>query len=1071
MKNSSKRKETLLLAGGSSLAAPVTMAAAMIGLSHVNSFSEVLVNLDATSLPEGPLETWTNTGTVDGDFTSAGTEVPTVSIVDGVPAVAFLGGTSGPAGTHYVGPVAPEAVLFDGSRTVEAWIHNPSSQDEETVFAWGRRGGPDGTNTSFGHGVHQTWGAVGHWGAPDIGWDGNDVYNEWTYIVYTYESSTQTTRVYTDGVLSNIEELPAPLNTFGEDTNVNPLPFRVARQTNADGTVSDTGVGEINIARIRVHDTVLTDEEVLVQYDEEKETFGKGDTDNDGILDTVEDRYAFLDRNNPDDAGLDEDEDGLTNLAEVEGGTELDNPDTDGDGVNDGDEVNGDPATDPLVADTDGDGLSDGAEAEAGTNPTLADSDDDTYPDGQEVLHGSNPNSGGSTPDFSEPLVALSAGDLAEGTLTEWPNTGLLGGAFVASPEAPGVVQINGVKGVQFNGTSNFMTGPATPGFIAGAAPRTIEAWVYNPATADEETIFAWGRRGGPEGSNVSFNHGANATFGAIGHWGAPDIGWDSNITVGAWTYVAYTWDPVDLTTRVYRDGVLAAQEVLGAPLSTHAVDTNGNPLPFRLASQNDANGVPTGGLRGSMTIATVRVHDRVLNESELQSIFNADADAFGISDNDFDGLPKWYEDQYAFLSDDNGDDAFEDFDEDGLDNASEFTEGSDPEDPDTDDDGALDGDEWLNGTFVLISDSDADGLLDGVETNTGTYVDASDTGTDPLVADSDADGAADGQEVVRGSDPTDNGSTPDLDPVIAMFDVKAEGLEEGPLELWPNDGALGGSLKASPVPPVVEKVAGISGVSFNGVDHFFEGPSAPVFVSQGNSRTIDAWIFNPVAADEETIASIGRRGGPDGSNFSFNHGVNATWGAGGIWGAPDIGWEGNVVTGEWTHVAITYNADNLETAVYSNGQLANSETLAEPLFTWAENDEANPKPLAFRVAAQTNADGSVVEGLRGSLSIGRLRVYDKALTAAQIEGLYNSESDSFVGVVEPGDVTVTGIDVTDSAITITWDAVEGATGYIIETSENLRTWTPVDGVITETSFSEDISGLANARFYRIRTQ
>lgn len=1045
------------------------LAVAFLGAGAWNAQAEILVNLNATGLPEGPLETWANTGSVEGDFTSAGTVVPTVSIVDGVPSVAFLGNTSGPEGTHYLGPIAPESVVFNGSRTIEAWVHNPTPQEEETIFAWSRRGGPDGTNVSFGHGTHQVWGAVGHWGAPDIGWDGNDKYGEWTYLVYSYDGDTQTTRVYTDGQLSNIEELPAPLNVYDLDDQGEPLPFRVARQSEANGDVSGVGVGQINIAVIRVHDAVLSDGEIADAFNADKALFGKDDADNDGIKDGDEDRYDFLDPNNPDDAALDQDEDGLSNLDEINGGTQPDNPDSDGDGVNDGDEVNGDPATNPLLADTDGDGLSDGQEADAGTNPTLPDSDNDTYPDGQEVAHGSNPTQSSSTPDFTQPLIALDSNDLELGSISSWANSGIWPGPFAASEPNPTVVEINGVKGVQFNG-ANFMTGPATPGFIAGAAPRTIEAWVYNPAAADEETIFAWGRRGGPEGSNVSFNHGANAAFGAIGHWGAPDIGWNGEISVGEWTYVAYSWDPIDLTTRVYRNGVLAAEEILGAPLNTWAVDSAGNPLPFRLASQNDAGGAPTGGLRGSMTISKIRVHDRVIPESELLSNFETGQNEFGLVDADFDGMPKWYEDQYEFLSDDNENDGSEDFDEDGLTNADEFTEDTDPTNPDVDGDGLLDGEEWDLGTFIKISDSDGDGLLDGVEDNSGSYTSPQKTGTDPLVADSDGDLSADGQEVARGSDPTNGDSVPDMEPTIAMFDLNATGLDAGPLQVWPNTGALGGGFQSGAVPPVVTKVGGVSGVEFNGTDHYYTGPSTPVFVSAENSRTIDAWILNPDSVNEETIASMGRRGGPDGSNFSFNHGTNTAWGAGGIWGAPDIGWGGNVVNGEWTHVAITYDAVNLETAVYSNGELANSELLDAPLFTWVENNEANPKPLAFLVAAQSNADGTVAGGLRGSMTIGRLRVYDKALAPNAIQALYNAEKDAYVAVIVDQDVNISGIAVDGSNLTITWDAVDGASGYIVETSTDLKTWSPA-GTVSEAQYTEDISTLADARFYRVRTQ
>ena len=120
----------------------------------------------------------------------------------------------------------------------------------------------------------------------------------------------------------------------------------------------------------------------------------------------------------------------------------------------------------------------------------------------------------------------------------------------------PSVTTLQGAKGVTLNptGTAHFYTGPAAPAEVTGGAPRTIEAWIHNPVAADEETIFAWGRRGGGDGSNCSFNHGLNTTFGAVGHWGAgPDIGWNGRIATARWTYVAYTYD--GSTASVYMDG------------------------------------------------------------------------------------------------------------------------------------------------------------------------------------------------------------------------------------------------------------------------------------------------------------------------------------------------------------------------------------------------------------------------------------------------------------------------------------------------------------------------------------
>lgn len=88
------------------------------------------------------------------------------------------------------------------------------------------------------------------------------------------------------------------------------------------------------------------------------------------------------------------DDDGLSNQAEVDEGTELRNSDTDSDGLSDGAEVN-EHRTDPLRADTDGDGLDDGAEVDRyRTDPNTVDTDSDNLDDGREVNElGTDPTS------------------------------------------------------------------------------------------------------------------------------------------------------------------------------------------------------------------------------------------------------------------------------------------------------------------------------------------------------------------------------------------------------------------------------------------------------------------------------------------------------------------------------------------------------------------------------------------------------------------------------------------------------------------------------------------------------
>ena len=110
------------------------------------------------------------------------------------------------------------------------------------------------------------------------------------------------------------------------------------------------------------------------------------DSDGDGMPDSFEVRYAFLDPGDPQDAALDRDRDGLTNLQEFKLKTKLDDGDTDADALTDGDEVNRF-KTNPLIRDTDRDGASDGEETlKLGTSPLDPDSDGDGYPDGFAAL-------------------------------------------------------------------------------------------------------------------------------------------------------------------------------------------------------------------------------------------------------------------------------------------------------------------------------------------------------------------------------------------------------------------------------------------------------------------------------------------------------------------------------------------------------------------------------------------------------------------------------------------------------------------------------------------------------------
>ena len=95
----------------------------------------------------------------------------------------------------------------------------------------------------------------------------------------------------------------------------------------------------------------------------------------------------------------------------------------------------------------------------------------------------------------------------------------------------PVVEDVAGRRAVTFNGSSYFEGPLSVPG-IQGAGTRSIEVWAYNgPDFVGEETMVSWSHRGGPAGTNIAFNYGNHGTWGAVGHWDAPDMPWGGSVS------------------------------------------------------------------------------------------------------------------------------------------------------------------------------------------------------------------------------------------------------------------------------------------------------------------------------------------------------------------------------------------------------------------------------------------------------------------------------------------------------------------------------------------------------------
>ena len=762
----------------------------------------LLVDVDATGLAEGPATSVPNgpLGTLGGVFEARGGG-DTVPVI-GRPVANATSGTRGIRfdGTDYlqlVQALGGELILaptgltgVDATSSVEAWVWNPGIAGEETVVAWGKRNGPDGTNASFNYGNDNRWGALGRWGAPDIGWAPGTVDNApaarlWHHLAWTYDGTT--TRVYADGVMVNSEVLaPGVINTHPD------TPINIASQTEGDGVTPTGGLrGSLTIGKLRIHDGVLTDAQIAANYNAEKASFVEP--------------------------------------------------------------VIPPPPVDPPVK--------------------LVDIDATTLPDG-------------------DPATGIQ-------------NTGSLGGFFQATGggdtvpviDQPLATSVGGTRGIRMDGNDYLQHVEAidgallpAPAGITGVATSSIEVWAWNPGIPGEETMVAWGKRGGPDGSNYSFNYGNDNRWGAMGHWGGADMGWapgsvDNAPAARQWHHLAYTWDGT--TQRVFVDGVLANSETLGeGALNVHAG------MPINIGTQIEADGItPTAPLRASLTLGRVRVYDGVLPADTIAANYAAERAAF-----------------------------------------------VEPE-------------------------------------------------------------------------------LPPPPPAVKLVDVDATALPAGSAaNNIPNTGSLGGVFSATggadttPVvgAPLTSATTGTRGIRLDGNDFLqLVNPTdsslitAPASITGLNpTRSVEAWVYNPGIAFEETILSWGKRGGPDGSNFSFNYGSSPPYGAVGHWGQQDIGW-GPAVPGaqNWHHLAYTY--DGAVSRVYVDGVMVNTEALGEGAINTAPD-------TAISLGTQLEADGFTPTNLlRGSMTLGKVRIYEGVLTDAQIAGNFNTERAAFVN---PNSAAPTGL-------------------------------------------------------------
>lgn len=181
-----------------------------------NSFAEadLLVNLDASELSEGILNSWSNTGALGGSFVNDTTNgrakdasKPVVETVDGRKAVTFDG--TDRLQSDFLAPVSlGNANPF----TIAVWAFNPTIETNENILSWCDRyySTADEQYGAFGWGSSTTSGAYYRYGS-DLAYSTVPSAGQWHHITLTFSGGgTGTFKVYVDGELNNSITISSP---------------------------------------------------------------------------------------------------------------------------------------------------------------------------------------------------------------------------------------------------------------------------------------------------------------------------------------------------------------------------------------------------------------------------------------------------------------------------------------------------------------------------------------------------------------------------------------------------------------------------------------------------------------------------------------------------------------------------------------------------------------------------------------------------------------------------------------------------------------------------------------------
>ena len=337
----------------------------------------------------------------------------------------------------------------------------------------------------------------------------------------------------------------------------------------ADGALGGTGgtapLGVTSfkgsVGLFKIYDRALTEAEADEAYLKVADRITESDSDFDGLPDFWETRFfGDLAQGSSDN----NDNDGLTNLEELNAGSNPTLADSDADGLDDEVEISLAEPTDVNNPDTDGDGLTDGEEVNGNpsSNPLIVDSDFDGFDDFFEMWIGSDPNDFNSLPPADE--VGIPFANL---------NTLGTGSSFDALFSVADTLDVSFKMLVDFE----------------------------EKIDGDREVVFETG--GATVGISLTYEAGNNLVYRASGSGGLELAVAAHTLTerqlAGGEISVVVTYDVADengdSVIAIYLDGALVASDF--KPLGGDWTGTNGS--AFGVASGNFAGDGANGWLTG----------------------------------------------------------------------------------------------------------------------------------------------------------------------------------------------------------------------------------------------------------------------------------------------------------------------------------------------------------------------------------------------------------------------------------------------------------------------------------------